>query len=214
MENKKKVIRSTEDVLSILCRSVSEVLSKTTNSKIRFSPTIQKISKTCLKPDIGCFVVFEGAFSGIIIINMSADAAVEMYQKYMQMMGMPADELAQVHTSDDVGNALGELMNQIVGDFQGELEHLADISINQTQPKMLVINKELVLSINANIDRPQSRRVVFSTENRNTFYLEMSMEKTEFVSLDGFVDEKYLSKKDTGLSKDENHQQFMDDLGI
>jgi len=214
MENKKKVIRSTEDVLSILCRSVSEVLSKTTNSKIRFSPTIQKISKTCLKPDIGCFVVFEGAFSGIIIINMSADAAVEMYQKYMQMMGMPADELAQVHTSDDVGNALGELMNQIVGDFQGELEHLADISINQTQPKMLVINKELVLSINANIDRPQSRRVVFSTENRNTFYLEMSMEKTEFVSLDGFVDEKYLSKKDTGLSKDEDHQQFMDDLGI
>lgn len=214
MENKKKVIRSTEDVLSILCRSVSEVLSKTTNSKIRFSPTIQKISKTCLKPDIGCFVVFEGAFSGIIIINMSADAAVEMYQKYMQMMGMPADELAQVHTSDDVGNALGELMNQIVGDFQGELEHQADISIQQTQPKMLVINKELVLSINANIDRPQSRRVVFSTENRNTFYLEMSMEKTEFVSLDGFVDEKYLSKKDTGLSKDEDHQQFMDDLGI
>jgi len=105
-------------------------------------------------------------------------------------------------------------MNQIVGDFQGELEHRADISINQTQPKMLVINKELILSINANIDRPQSRRVVFTTENRNTFYLEMSMEKTEFASLDGLVDAKYLSSKDLNLTKDEDNQRFMDDLGI
>jgi len=214
MENKKKVIRSTEDVLSILCSSVCDVLSKTTSSTIQFSPTIQKISKTCLKPDIGCFVVFEGAFSGIIIINMSGEAAIEIYQKYMQLMGMPENEVAKVHTADDVGNTLGELMNQIVGDFQGELEHRADISINQTQPKMLVINKELILSINANIDRPQSRRVVFTTENRNTFYLEMSMEKTEFASLDGLVDAKYLSSKDLNLTKDEDNQRFMDDLGI
>ncbi len=214
MENKKKIFRSTEDVLSILCSSVSEVLSKTTNSKIRFSPTIQKITKTCLKPDIGCFVLLEGAFSGLIIINMSADAAVEIYQKYMQLMGIPADEVSQVHTADDVGNTLGELMNQMVGDFQGELEHQAEIEINQTQPKMLVINKELILSINANIDRPQSRRVVFSTENRNTFYLEMSIEKTEFARIDDLVDEKYLSNKDISLSKDEDNQKFMDDLGI
>ena len=40
------------------------------------------------------------------------------------------------------------------------------------------------------------------------------MEKTEFVSLEGFVDDKYLSKKATSLTKDEDHQQFMDDLGI
>ena len=203
-----KEIKNTEDVLAILCESLTSVLSTTTQSEIKFSPMIQKISKTCLKPDIGCFVLFEGAFSGLIIINLTADAAVELYQKHMIAMGMPEDELSSIHTSDDVGNLLSELMNQIVGDFQGELEHQAQLSINQTQPKMLVVNKELVLSINTNLDRPQSRRVVFTTENRHTFYLEMSMEKTEFCMLKGFND------ADGGASKSETYKKMMDDLDI
>jgi len=203
-----KEIKNTEDVLAILCDSVSSVLSKTTQTEIKFSPMIQKISKTCLKPDIGCFVLFEGAFSGLIIINLSADAAVEIYQKHMLTMGMPENELSNLHTSDDVGNMLSELMNQIVGDFQGELEYQAMLSINQTQPKMLVVNKELILSINTNLDRPQSRRVVFSTENRNTFYLEMSMEKTEFTKLKGYIGDNEES------TKSENYKKMMDDLDI
>lgn len=204
-----KEIKNTEDVLGILCDSVSSVLSTTTQSEIKFSPMIQKIGKTCLKPDIGCFVLFEGAFSGLIIINLSAEAAVEIYQKHMKTMGMPQDELSNLHTSDDVGNLLSELMNQIVGDFQGELEHQAMLSINQTQPKMLVVNKELVLSINTNLERPQSRRVVFSTENRNTFYLEMSMEKTEFTKLKGFD-----GAEGETSSKRETYKKMMDDLDI
>jgi len=202
-------IKNTEDVLAILCDSVSNVLTTTTQSEIKFSPMIQKIGKTCLKPDIGCFVLFEGAFSGLIIINLTADAAIELYQKHMLAMGMPQEELSSIHTSDDVGNLLSELMNQIVGDFQGELEHQAMLSINQTQPKMLVVNKELVLSINTNLERPQSRRVVFSTENRNTFYLEMSMEKTEFTKLKGFSD-----NGDEAKSKSETYKKMMDDLDI
>ena len=173
--------KTTDDVLLILCKAVQKILSQTTKTKIQYSPTVQKISKTCLKPDIGCFVLFEGAFSGLIIINMSAGAAVEIYQAYMKQMGFKDDELSEQHTADDVSNMLGELMNQIVGDFQGEMEHQLQLSISQTQPKMLVVNKELVLSINANIDRPQSRRVVFRTERHKTFQLEMSMEKTDFI---------------------------------
>lgn len=208
MSLKKVTIRKTEDVLSVLCTSVSNVLSKATGSEIRYSPTIQKITKTCLKPDIGCFVLFEGAFSGLIIINMSADAAVEIYQSYMKTMGMSEKDLAINHTSDEVSNTLGELMNQMVGNFQGQLEHLADLSLYQTQPKMLVINKELVLSFNTNLDRPQSRRVVFTTEKRNTFYLEMSMEKTEFVFLDGE------GVADGMLSKNQDPNKMIEDLDI
>jgi len=208
MNSKKNTIRKTEDVLSVLCTSVSSVLSKATASEIRYSPTIQKITKTCLKPDIGCFVLFEGAFSGLIIINMSASAAVEIYQSYMENMGMSEKDLAVNHTADEVSNTLGELMNQMVGNFQGQLELLADLSLYQTQPKMLVINKELVLSFNTNLDRPQSRRVVFTTEKRNTFYLEMSMEKTEFVFLDNEdSDDRQLLKK-----KDPN--EMIEDLDI
>ena len=102
-------------------------------------------------------------------------------------------------------------MNQIVGDFQGEMEHQLLLSISQTQPKMLVVNKELVLSINANIDRPQSRRVVFRTANHKTFHLEMSMEKTDFIELQ---DPDNVTVSDPNLSKDEQNQAFLDDLDI
>jgi len=203
--------KTTDDVLLILCKSVKKILTQTTLNKIQYSPMIQKISKTCLKPDIGCFVLFEGAFSGLIIINMSASAAVELYQAYMRQMGIPEEEISDHHTADDVGNMLGELMNQMVGDFQGELEHQLSLSIGQTQPKMLVVNKELILSINANIDRPQSRRVVFRTENHKTFHLEMSMERTEFLELNDPDNEDY---HDHTLSKDEQNKAFLDDLDI
>ncbi len=206
-----KKTRTTDDVLLILCKSVQKVLTQTTKTDIQYSPTVQKINKTCLKPDIGCFVLFEGAFSGLIIINLSAGAAVEIYQNYMKQMGFKDNEISEQHTSDDVGNMLGELMNQIVGDFQGEMEHQLMLSINQTQPKMLVVNKELILSINANIDRPQSRRVIFRTGNHKTFSLEMSMEKTDFIELDDPDNQNY---SDPDVTKDEQNQAFLDNLDI
>ena len=206
-----KKTKTTDDVLLILCKSVQKILSQTTSTRIQYSPTVQKINKTCLKPDIGCFVLFEGAFSGLIIINLSAGAAVEIYQAYMKQMGISDDEISDQHTSDDVSNMLGELMNQIVGDFQGEMEHQLLLSISQTQAKMLVVNKELVLSINANIDRPQSRRVVFRTESHKTFHLEMSMEKTDFIELDDPDNE---TKLHSNLSKDEENKAFLENLDI
>ncbi len=203
--------KTTDDVLLILCKSVKKILSQTTKNDIQYSPMVQKIAKTCLKPDIGCFVLFEGAFSGLIIINMSAGAAVELYQAYMRQMGFPEEEISNHHTSDDVSNVLGELMNQIVGDFQGELEHQLSLSISQTQPRMLAVNKELVLSINANIERPQSRRVIFRTQSHKTFHLEMSMERTEFIELNDPDNQDY---HDPNITKDEQNRAFLEDLDI
>jgi chemotaxis protein CheY-P-specific phosphatase CheC len=151
---------------------------------------VQKITRTCLRPDIGCFVLFDGGFSGLVVINFSADAAMEIYRAYMTNMGMPEHELASQHTSDDVGNMLGELMNQIVGDFTGKVGHELLVSINQNQPKMLTINKEVMVSIDTNLDRPQSRRVAFSTAGRKMFYLELAMDKTEFIKLHDFQREE------------------------
>ncbi len=92
MAVKKTKTKTTDDVLLILWKSVQKVLSQTTKTDIQYSPTVQKITKTCLKPDIGCFVLFEGAFSGLVIINMSAGAAVEIYSNYMKQMGFKDNE--------------------------------------------------------------------------------------------------------------------------
>lgn len=181
---------STDDVLLMLCTSVKKVLSVATQTQLTYSPMVQKITRTCLRPDIGCFVLFDGSFSGLVIINFSAPAAMELYRAYMMSMGMPESELATQHTSEEVGNMLGELMNQIVGDFTGNVGSELLVSINQNQPKMLTINKEVVVSIDTNLDRAQARRVSFTTANRNVFYMELAMDRTEFIQLHEFEREE------------------------
>ncbi|MDD1780635.1 DUF3334 family protein [Enterovibrio sp. ZSDZ35] len=182
---KTKIITS-EDILLKLCQSVTAVLTKATDTPIHHSAMVQKISKTSLKPDFGCFVLFDGGFSGLVVINFEAKAALEVYQKYMSHMGIPQEELATLHTSDEVADVLGELMNQIVGDFTGKVRRSLHTNITQNQPKMMAINKNINVTVDSNIERPQARRVSFSTEDNNIFYLELSMERTEFIQLEEF----------------------------
>lgn len=185
---KTKII-TTEDILLKLCQSVSGVLSSATNSQVTYSAMVQKIHKTSLKPDFGCFVLFDGGFSGLVVINFTSKAALELYAAYMKNMGMPEDELAVLHTSDEVGDVLGELMNQLVGDFTNKVRKELQTHITQNQPKMLALNKQVNLSVDTNLDRPQARRVTFSTQNNNIFYLELAMDKTEFIQLEEFEEQ-------------------------
>lgn len=174
---------STDDILLTLCNSVTKVLSAATGSDVNYSAMVQKIHKTCLKPDIGCFVLFDGGFSGLVLMNFTAQAALEIYQTYMKNMGISENELATQHTSDEVANVMGELMNQSIGDFTGKIGRELHTSITQNQPKMLAINKQVLISVDTNLDRPQARRVTFVTAHNNIFYLELAMDKTEFIQI-------------------------------
>ena len=182
----KSIVFGTEDLLMSLCNSVTDVLTTATLSQIRYSGMVQRITKTCLKPDIGCFVLFDGGFSGLVILNFSSQAAMELYESYMLNMGMAKSDLAASHTSDEVSNVMGELMNQIVGDFTGKIGRELQTHITQNQPKMLVLNKQVMLSVDTNLDQPESRRVTFYTGNNNIFYLEMATDRTEFIKLYDF----------------------------
>jgi chemotaxis protein CheY-P-specific phosphatase CheC len=179
-------IVSTDDILLKLCNSVSSVLTKASHSQINHAAMVQKIKKTSLKPDIGCFVIFDGGFSGLVIINFSAQSALEIYRGYLLNMGIPESELANSHTSDEVSNVMGELMNQILGKFISTISQELQTSITQSQPKMLTINKQLVISIEANLDEPVSRRVSFKTAQGHVFYLELSIDDTQFLQLKEF----------------------------
>ena len=166
------IVYGTEDLLISLCNSVTRVLTVATQSQIHYSGMVQRITKTCLKPDIGCFVLFDGGFSGLVIINFSAAAAMELYQSYMLNMGMSQSDLASSYTSDEVSNVMGELMNQVVGDFTGKVRRELQTHITQNQPKMLVLNKQVVLS--------------FYTGSNHIFYLELAIDRTEFIKLYDF----------------------------
>ena len=186
MNDEKRVIYGTEDLLTNLCNSVTRVLNVATQSKIHYSGMVQRITKIGLKPDIGCFVLFDGGFSGLVVLNFGADTAMEIYERYMLHMGMPKSELAGSHTSDEVANILGELMNQIVGDFTGKVRRELQTNITQNQPKMLVLTKQVMLSVDTPLDRPEMRRVSFFTDRNNIFYLELAIDRTEFIKLHDF----------------------------
>ncbi len=220
---------TTDDILLKLCQSLSEVMSKATETTVSYSAMVQKINKTSLKPDIGCFVLFDGGFTGLVVTNFTSQAAMELYQEYMLRMGIPQDELALHHTSDEVANILGELMNQVVGDFTSKIGRELKVSITQNQPKMLALNKQILLSVDTNLDRPQARRVSFSTEKNNIFYLELAMDKTEFIQLEEFeqdtedTDSIFESAQRARSQKEEQKsnnnfnqvdQDLLDELGI
>ena len=186
MSAEKDVVYGTEDLLMSLCNSVVRVLNVATQSRVNYSGMVQRITKTGLKPDIGCFVMFDGGFTGLVVLNFAADTAMEIYERYMLHMGMPKSELASFYTSDEVSNIMGELMNQIVGDFTGKVRRELQTNITQSQPKMLVLNKQVMLSVDTPLDRPEMRRVTFYTEKNNIFYLELAIDRTEFIKLHDF----------------------------
>jgi CheY-specific phosphatase CheX len=180
-------IIATNDVVRILCSSVQSVLSSTIKNTISISPMVKEIENTCLKPDIGCFVLFQGDFSGLIIINFTKDAAMEIYRSYMIGMGMPEDNLAQNHTSDEVGNSLGELLNQCVGKFRVDLESKTGIFVSHNQPKMLVVSESVQIAIETGIERKQQlRQISFKTVSGSRFYLEVALSEIKFYSLFDF----------------------------
>jgi len=200
-EKKSGVVYGTEDLLMSLCNSVSRVLNVATQSKVNYSGMVQRITKIGLKPDIGCFVLFDGGFTGLVVLNFAADTAMEIYERYMLHMGMPKSELASSHTSDEVSNIMGELMNQIVGDFTGKVRRELQTNITQNQPKMLVLNKQVMLSVDTPLDRPEMRRVTFYTEKSNIFYLELAIDRTEFIQLHEFDS----SEADTDALMEQEH---------
>lgn len=183
---KKSKTIGTDQVLITLCESVCGVLTKASGNNITYSAMVQKITKTCLRPDVSSFVLFDGGFNGIVVTNFTSDAALEIYQDYMRNMGMPESEISKSHMSDDVANVLGELMNQLVGDFTFKVREQLQTSITQSQPKMMTINKLVQISVDTAMDRPQMRRVTFTTSTNKIFYLEFAMEKTEFIQLHDF----------------------------
>nr|WP_315261309.1 DUF3334 family protein [uncultured Duganella sp.] len=200
------IVYGTEDLLVSLCNSVTRVLNVATQSKVHYSGMVQRITKVGLKPDIGCFVLFDGGFTGLVVLNFAADTAMEIYERYMLHMGMPKSELAGSHTSDEVSNILGELMNQIVGDFTGKIRRELQTNITQNQPKMLVLNKQIVLSVDTPLDRPEMRRVSFYTEKSNIFYLELAIDRTEFIRINDF-DSSEIADPDALLEQERGTQQ-------
>ena len=169
----KQQVITCDDILLSLCDSVCRVLTTATNDKITYTPMIQRINNTTLRPDIGTFVLFTGTFSGMVVLNFPKETAMELYRSYMHLMGLQESDL-------EVSNTLGELMNQMVGNFTSKISTELNGRIHQSQPKMLSLPHQVEISINMTLDHPEVSRITFFTAGGNVFYLELAMDHTEF----------------------------------
>ncbi|MGN1281146.1 MAG: DUF3334 family protein, partial [Succinivibrio sp.] len=174
------------DIIMTLCQSVANVITTATGRQTRYAPLVQRITKTILSPDIGTFVMFTGSFSGMVVINFPKETAMELYTQYLKNMGISESEMAQNYTQDEVSNTLGELMNQIIGNFTRQISEQLHIRIDQSQPKMLVLPREVQINISVNLDNPKYGKVTFHTESGNVFYVELAMDDTCFTALKDF----------------------------
>jgi len=172
-----------DEIAKILSYATKEVLESATGSEITYSPTVQKIHDIHLKPDIGCFVQFYGDYSGLFIMNFTGEASFELYKQAMIFMGLPEDELAVKHNSEEVVNFIGELVNQITGKVRQMIEKKYGLTSRSNQPKAIAISSAIKLSIATQLNRPKSRKLSFKTADLRSFYIEMSMEETEFIQL-------------------------------
>jgi CheY-specific phosphatase CheX len=107
-----KPILSIDEISKIFLNTAQKTLETATQQAVTYSSTIQKIPKVSMKPDLTCFVQFDGDYIGLVILNFSADAAYEIYEKYMLTMGIPKTELATGLSSAEVTDSIGEITNQ------------------------------------------------------------------------------------------------------
>ena len=174
--NKKLV---TVDVIaSLFAQAAKKTLEKSTKKTVKYSKTFISIPKVCLKPEVGSFVQFCGDYNGLVIINFSAGAALNLYRSYMTTMGLPESELAKESTSSEVVDTIGELTNQIMGRAMRNVESKFDLTSNFGQPKALALNSAITLTPDLNYT--DNRRIAFSVDT-DRFHLEVAVEKLEFI---------------------------------
>ncbi|KPA15691.1 hypothetical protein MHK_004099 [Candidatus Magnetomorum sp. HK-1] len=178
MDNRSPAI---DIVAATFFNSVKQVLESSTKQTIKYSTTIQSIPSVSLRPDIGCFVQFSGDYNGLCVANFSGVAALSLYKGYMTAMGLPEDELAKDHTTNEVPDSIGEMTNQIMGHTMRMVENKYNLTSFFGQPKALALNSSI--SLHPESDFNDNRRIVFIINDMHRFYIELAMEKVAFITL-------------------------------
>ncbi len=173
-----EIIISIDEISKIFLKNAQKTLATLTRQEITFSRTIQKTPKVSMKPDLTSFVQFNGDYNGLVVINFSADAALEIYNSYMKAMGMPKEELVSTISSPEVTDTIGEITNQMMGQLTKEIEEAYQLNADFGQPKALTLNSSITLVIDS--DYGENRRLSFKIGNY-TFRIEIAMEHTEFI---------------------------------
>ena len=173
-----KPMISIDEISKILLTTAQFTLGTNTKKEVTYSSTIQKIPKVSMKPDVTCFVQFNGDYNGLVVMNFSANAAFAIHKSYMIGMGMPKEELATTTSSSEITDTIGEIANQVMGQLTKGIEEKYSLSAEFGQPKALTLSSSITLVIDS--DYGENRRLSFKIGNYS-FRIEIAMEHAEFI---------------------------------
>ena len=170
-------------ISNLFGQATVNLMEKATGSRVRLSTTLQKTSGLKMRPDIAAFVHFRGDYFGLMVLNFSKEAAMTYYRQSLLNLGMPEEELATDHTSKDVIDCIGELMNQLIGSVRATIEEKYDLSASNNPPQAICLLDAICLSLEGSaMTARQCRRISLRIDGKE-FHIELFLENTELVSL-------------------------------
>ena len=116
-------------------------------------------------------------------MNFTKEASLELYIKAMKTLGLPEEEIAKSYLAEEVANFIGEMVNQIIGNFRRKIEKKYGLIGKNNQPKAIVISRTIIMYVDTFLQASQNRKISFRTEEGSQFYAELSLEQTEFIPL-------------------------------
>ncbi len=168
----------------VFSRAVKEVIETSTGLDIQISPTVQRLKSIQISEDIGSFVSFSGDYNGIFVMNFQAESALEVTRAYLETMGMPEEEIPTHHYSDDLRSNIGEIVNQIIGKGRQIIQDKFNLVAKNNTPAVVPVTIPIGMVLQSSqLQGYDCLRISFSTGKLHRFYVEISMEDTEFVRL-------------------------------
>ena len=179
----KRQVHTINVISSLFGQATVDLMEKATGVKVGLSTTLQKTSGLKMRPDIATFVHFRGDYFGLMVLNFSKEAAMTYYRNSLISMGMPEEELATEHTSKDVIDCIGELMNQIIGSVRATIEEQYNLSASNNPPQAICLLDAICLSLEGTAMTTRHCRRVSLRIDGHEFHIELFLEHTEFVAL-------------------------------
>jgi len=168
---------STIEFVRIFSSSIRDLIQSSTSKKILVSKTAMQVGGIQISGDVGAFVAFKGDYSGIMVLNFEADAALEIVSDTLIMMGFPEDEVPKHHGSDEVRSNIGEIVNQAIGKCRSQVQEKFDLTARANIPAVVPITVPIALTMVAKEPAEmECVRVSFTTVKRNKFYMELALE--------------------------------------
>lgn len=170
------------NITNIFCRAYIEVLTKL-NRQHQFviSPTFQVIQSIETRHRVSSIIDFTGGINGILIINYSSEAAMDVVGNFLQGMGMAPEDCPK-GLGEEMLNILGEITNQVVGNFRKNL--FKEFGLHTTSGTPVTMIPNLMLSVMPAASQHSdatSIRAQITTPAGHPFFIELCVQKGLFV---------------------------------